>query len=156
MDTSLNPVVMLGYSDYGRTVVAKIDQENFLNLGKSMSSFENEDTSERYDLFAYAMALGLDDPVEPKQHTSFIRGEYISRRPDAIAQMAAVSVGAFGGQKDDSFLKMVNAEAYAEKCAERGYHILDSMMAHIQESSYLDSLFGDLDELYEKYIGPLE
>ena len=87
MDNKLNPVVMLGFSDYGKSVVAKIDQINFLNLGKPTSSIDTEDTSERYDLFAYAMTLGMENPVDPKQHTSFIRGEYISRRPDAVAQM---------------------------------------------------------------------
>ena len=128
------------------TIIKNIDNSELLNFKKM----------ERLDLFIFAVALGIDHPTDPPSFEPLIRGELVRQRPESIAEMASIAIGNLTGR--DSVDEQISKNYIwylAEKCDNTGFHCIDDMLNKPDETVYSE-LLSDLDDLYEKYIRPLD
>lgn len=135
------PPDRLYYSKKARKIVEQIDELKYLGL-------QNSNTS-RLELFLFAMALGINSPLELENQESFVLGQTIKPEDDAL--LYATSIG-YGEESND--LNVTSDKSYvydlAQKCANSGFLMIENMIENENPISVELKLLSELDDLYEK------
>lgn len=128
------------------SVVQTIDDEHYMELQIA--------STPRIELYAYAMALGKNNPIEMQKKESFVRNEYLCKNVEVIAMLVALT---YSKKKEFENLEDVLDEKkigqLADACANTGFKIIQSDIKdnYNGDNGYL-KMISDLDELYETII----
>lgn len=139
----IKPPDRLFYSKKARKIVEKIDELKYLGLHNSNTS--------RLELFLFAMALGINTPLELENQESFILSQTIKPEDDAL--LFATSIG-YSEENNDINQTANKANAYnlAQKCANSGFLMLENMIETENPVSLELKLLSELDDLYHKFV----
>lgn len=132
--------------DQAKKIVRKIDQENYMKLGKPTS---------RLDLFNFAVALGvrqgaadINTPLPNKE--SFVRDEYVGNERFMYSALYFVDHVTKHPEDLDNVIDDNITFQVAEKYAEEGFGILMDYMSEMGELPLTYKLIGEMDKKFEE------
>jgi len=132
------------YFDKNSKIIDKIDETNFLSLGKSDLG--------RIELYLYAMSLGKHAGTRLSKKDSFVRGEYVERKLEAIPLITALYLGS----KDKISLEKITQDTemydYADECANTGFSVIENMLNAMSLENLELNLISQLDDIYEQNV----
>ena len=128
-----------------RGFIDKISLKNILGL----------DGAYNKDIFLLAMALGIDEPKEIEgARFGYVRYEYIE--PWDRAMLCALLIGTMvEGDEVDDYIDFEKSVDLAEKCAEKGFDILEKIVMEVDEDDerLTARLMKKLDLWYNQNVG---
>lgn len=134
-----------------KNIVRKVDQENYMKLGKPTS---------RLDLFDFAVALGvrqgsadIDTPLANKE--SFVRDEYIGNERYMLASLYFVDHVLTHPEDLDNVIDDSITFQVAEKYAEDGFTILNDYMKQLGPLPFAYKLIDEMDSKFDKILKEL-
>jgi hypothetical protein len=133
------------FYDKNSKVVDKIDERNFLNLGK-------ESGLSRIDLYLYAMAQGKHAGSKLSKKDSLVRGEYVERKIEAIPLITALYIGSKNEFELSKLAKNNKMFEYADECANTGFSAIEQMMESMSPENLELNIIKQLDEIYEDNV----
>jgi len=133
------------YYDKSTGIVDKIDKTKFLGL--------HSPNTPRIDLYLFAMALGKGCGSQLSKKDSFIRGEYVPRKLEAIPLISSLVIGSDDFDKDlDKMITTNKMYEIADECANTGFRMIESMLEEESAERIELKLTADLDSLYKRNI----
>lgn len=99
-----------------------------------------------WHIFCFAMAMGINLPVDLKSRDSYARVEYLKTEYKAKALIEAVSIARAKNNNDvDNFCTLPQVEDYTEKLANNGFGILLEKYEEVKQ-------LGEGKELFERRL----
>lgn len=134
-----------------KEIVKKIDQDNYMRLGKPTS---------RLDLFNFAVALGYKHGASASgegisNKESFVRDEYIGNERYMLASLFFVDYVLNKKADLEDLIDDSVTFPLAEKYAEEGFNILNDYMKSSGEKKLMYKLLGEMDTKFPEIIASL-
>lgn len=145
MKTNNNPSVLY-ISSEAKEIINQIDENNYLGLSNSEIS--------RLELFTFAMALGMDVDIKKdiSKKESLIRASYLEGQ-DEEALLLSLFINNIDDKNNlEDCIKKDKIYDLAQKYANQGFDIINSMMCTKPDSIKVLEMIKDLDERYREII----